>query len=641
MAKYNVLKEYIQENVNKMKLLFPNNTEKELKEFIENEINNSFKNHDAVLDNNYIHKTAKSTMLDILQYIYETKPIIAGYGVLFKDNDKAINPAVAMLDKFGDDRKALKKELKKATPGTYLYNKLDRAQKRKKINMNSYYGSSGNESSVFYNRYTAAATTLTGQSLISAAETGFEMFLTNNVKWYDMDDFLLFVSRVVNEDYKFNLKCGHVSDKRIFDKLIGTFHNKVNVNTSMVQTVINNLSYEDKLKIYYKNNLMEFFEIPTIHSLLKTIVNSLVEFKDPYGVPDTIVDDLNKFWNLCKKYVMYDYPVYNRVNRLRYEKRENVVTIDTDSNMVTVNRWKEYILNNIFDKSSQAKSDDDKKFIAVNIFASILTKLVNDHVIMTYCEYANILPRLRPRLNLKNEIYYLRLVLTSTKKRYVGLIRLREGKEIYPELIDVKGLDYSKSTASDYTKDFFNNLVKEHILYEKNINGAIIINELRKFRETIIASLKNGEKTFLTPTAVKEVEAYKNPLSIQAVIGTLIWNFIYPESAISPPDKVYILKLSLVRDKDLDDLQMRYPDIWEKIFDNIINSKYKELKKRKVDIIAIPQNVDKIPDWCIPYINTTEIVNDNLSKFYPILESLGINTLETRANELYYSNIIF
>lgn len=439
MPKYSVLKEYIEENINKMKLVFPDASESELKEYIESEVKKNLQNHDALLDNNYIGKTARTTMLDILQYIHDTKPVIAGYGVLFKNNDEAINPAITMLDKFGADRSALKKEMKTFPAGSYMYNKKDRGQKRKKINMNSYYGASGNDTSVYYNRYTAAATTLTGQSLISSAETGFEMFLSNNVKWYDIDDCLLFISRTVNEKYKFKLSSRPISDEELFTKLINTFEDKSNINMGIIKQVIHNLPDNDKLKVYYKNNLMEFLKIPEIHDLLKQIVNNVEEFKDPYKVPDNIKDDLNELWSLCKVYVMHDYPVYNRVNRLRYEKRENVVTIDTDSNMVTVNRWKDYMLNEIFDNSSKAKTESDKAFIAVNIFASILTKLVNDHVLATYCDYANILPRVAPKLNLKNEYYYTRMVLTSTKKRYVGSIRLREGKEIYPEQIDLKG----------------------------------------------------------------------------------------------------------------------------------------------------------------------------------------------------------
>lgn len=202
-------------------------------------------------------------------------------------------------------------------------------------------------------------------------------------------------------------------------------------------------------------------------------------------------------------------------------------------------------------------------------------------------------------------------------------------------------LDFAKSTSSEYTKDFFNNLIKENILYDDTIKGSVIINKLKEFKETIIQSLMSGEKTFLTPTSVKEPEAYKNPMSMQSIVGMMVWNYIYPASTIMPPDKVYLLKLNLVKDKDLDDLRLRFPDIAKVIDKNIVNSPiYKELRKRRVDIIAIPQNVDNIPEWCIPYINTTDIVNDNLSKFYPILESLGINTLETRSNELYYSNII-
>lgn len=640
MKTYSVIKEYVRENVDKLKLVFPDKSEKELKEFVLDKVAEKLVNKDALLDNNYVGKTARSTMMDLLQYIHDSKPIIAGYGVLFKNQHQADNPAAQMLNAFGVDRKALKKELKKYSPDDYEYGKLDRAQKRKKVNMNSYYGASGNENSVFYNIYTAAATTATGQALISSAETGFEMFMGNDVKWYDVDECLLFISRTINEDYEIDLKTEEISDEMVYGKLIKTFFNPSSDDIMIVKQVISNLSYKDKLKVYYKNNIYEFIKIPKIHKLLKKIVCSVESFKDPYNIPKVIQGDLDLLWEYCSKYVLYNYPVYNRINRLKFETRNNIVTIDTDSNMATVSKWKTILLNTVFDDSALAKSEMDRGFIAVNVFASILTKVINENVLAKYCEVANIPKDFAGLLNLKNEFYYTRMILTATKKRYVGSIRLREGAELYPEKIDLKGLDFAKSTASEFTKSFFNNLIKEDILYSKEIDTSLILKKISDFKEYIIQSLQNGEKTFLTPTSVKEIEAYKTPYEIQGVIGTLAWNELYPGMAISLPDKVYIIKMLLNKSKHLNDLEYKHPEIYKIVEDSILNSPNKTIAKRKLDVLAIPQNLDRIPEWCIPYINIDDIVNDNLTKFYPILESLGINLLQTKANVLYYSNII-
>ena len=40
---------------------------------------------------------------------------------------------------------------------------------------------------------------------------------------------------------------------------------------------------------------------------------------------------------------------------------------------------------------------------------------------------------------MKNEFLFGRLFLSPVKKRYISTMRLREGKELWPEKIDIKG----------------------------------------------------------------------------------------------------------------------------------------------------------------------------------------------------------
>ena len=49
---------------------------------------------------------------------------------------------------------------------------------------------------------------------------------------------------------------------------------------------------------------------------------------------------------------------------------------------------------------------------------------------------------------------------------------------------------------------------------------------------------------------------------------------------------------------------------------------------------------DRVPDWITHFINKDKIINDNLVKIHPILESLGLSTLDTRSNNPHFTNII-
>ena len=640
MAKmYAVLKDYVRENVNKMKLVYPDVDKKTLRKFIIKEVANNLENHDIILDNNYRKISAKTTMLDILDYIHKTKPIIAGYGVLFKNQYQALNPSAIMLKKFYDNRKAIKKLLHVYDPRSYEYGEADRGQQNEKINMNSYYGSAGNDTSVFYNLYCAAATTLCGQSIISTTETGIEGFLSNNVRFYTIDDCMLFISRVIREDIDTSI-LPEVSIEDLRSKLVLTFSHPEDVDITLLNRIIGNLNTEEMKIVYYKNNIYKFIKVPKIYEILSDIMNTTPSFMNPNDVPSDLLPKLEKLWGYMKKYVVYNYPIYNRINRLKYESRRTVLTIDTDSVMPTISKWISIMFDDFFKDDSACTDKMQRKFICVNTMAFILTNLINKVLLKTYSSIANIPDEYATLLNFKNEMYYPRFVLTSTKKRYIGLLRLREGSEVYPEKIDTKGLDYKKATAPTVTKKFFEGLVRDYIMFQPVINVGYVIKQLDIFKEQILTSLQEGKLNFISPVSVKEIGAYKSPYEEQAVLATLAWNMLYEDAEISLPDKVYLLKLKLDKVKELDILNEHYPDIYAKVEDKILKSDNPTIRRRRLGVIAIPQNADTIPEWMREFIDINTIVNDNISKFYPVIESLGINLLQTKSDINYYLILI-
>ena len=63
-------------------------------------------------------------------------------------------------------------------------------------------------------------------------------------------------------------------------------------------------------------------------------------------------------------------------------------------------------------------------------------------VLRTMCGYMNITKEWAQRLNMKNEFFYRRMIFVSAKKRYAGLMILKEGMIINDGAgdIDIKGL---------------------------------------------------------------------------------------------------------------------------------------------------------------------------------------------------------
>ena len=120
--------------------MYPEIDRKELKKYLNEIIDEYLVNPKAKIHNNYIHKSIDVDLLSVIDWMEETKPIIGGFGVFYKNQRESINPAAIMLKNFLTLRKTFKKKLKEYNENSYEYADYDRKQLNEKINANSYYG---------------------------------------------------------------------------------------------------------------------------------------------------------------------------------------------------------------------------------------------------------------------------------------------------------------------------------------------------------------------------------------------------------------------------------------------------------------------------------------------------------------------
>ena len=612
-------------------------------------IDKHLKNPECSLNNNYLNRQAMSTVLDIYDFIDKTKPIMAGGGVLFRNHHKAINPPSLFLDGALKKRKVIKSQLKLYKPGSYEYMMTDLRQMTQKVIANSYYGASGNETSPFYNIYTALATTSTGQALISTMMCAFESFYADNIKFYDVDDFVLYVHNSIHrkDSDAIKMDVDDMPDITIDDLLKRVYwlfksHDQLADERvkHIIADVLNSLNKNERRLLYYSSNLFEFLEIPSIKSLLvDDIISKAKSFKDANNAPNEIIDALDKLWDYLYYWVVYNHPTYNRINRLKFQTRRAVLTIDTDSNFVGIGKYVRNMMSDVDITKTVAGDIDQIMYIIVNTMAYELTKY-SQVVLAKYAKLANIPDDYAPRLNMKNEYLYIRIVLSRNKKNYMGLIRLREGSEILPEKADIKGLAFKKSTTSKVTQDYFTKLVTDDVLRAERISGSTIIKKVKEYQRFIDESLHKGEKLYLTPLSVKNPEAYKKPFSTQGIRGVYVWNLAYPGIAIELPDKVMAVPVKMEKPEKLEPLKQMEPEIYEALMEGVFNNPGCEFRKNGINVICIPSQVSTVPDWILNFIDTNKIIENNVSKIHPVLESLGIGIQNTRANSPHFTNII-
>ena len=642
MGQYTFIDNWKNETIEKIKLVYPDISDNYLNEYLDKIIIDKFKDSKCELVNTHRNKSAKVSLLGITQFIEDKKPIIAGYGVLFNNQNTSYSPAAKMLMTLKADRDKLKKERKQYDERSYEFLMKDIGQDNKKRLMNSFYGASGARTSTFYNLNTAASVTGTGQALIALAETSYEQLLANNTKFFDMDEFL-FVNRVINKTgYKYFSIIPKIDG--IYEKtrnwLINSFMYKNKINYDLLDKVLNNLSNDELHKLYFKNNIIEFFMlIPKVRAIMSEVVNNTKKFRDPNKVPDEIKEDLDLLWEYCYEIVCNDFPIRERILRDKYHKRKVCITQDTDSTMLTINKLVELFIHEFLGDEVEAETEDDILFIIVNTIAFFLAKW-SKVFLDRYGKDTNI-PEEYRIFNIKNEFFYPLMVLTSTKKRYITLMKLQEGKVVEPMKIDVHGLDFAKAETSDKTKAFFDNIIEREIMYAEEINVPKIFREVKNFEHTIRDSLLHGELDYLPIKSVKEITAYDDPLTEQGIKAVRNWNIAYPEMEISLPDKILIVKINGTKRKDFDVISKDIPEeIRNKYISNIFESQNEKIVKNGLSVIGLPQNIGKIPDWIVKIADIQTIIDDNVSKFNPILISLGNVPVKTRSQNTYISNII-
>ena len=613
--------------------MYPDVNIEDIKDYVLDLYVKNIKNNSCELHNNYVNKAYSSNLLSIIDWIEDKKPICAGYGVFYLNQDLKDNLDANMLNTFMTTRATVKKKLKTLNPSSYEYYYTDSQQLSEKRKANSFYGTNLSSVSVFYNKYTGVSITATGQSLLSTTETSFEAFVASRFKFYGLDDLFNYMNLCLEDTdkiLKYDLE--DVSLNQLYEWLLP----KMDSDKELLYRAISNLNQKEINRLYYANNIFEVIRQGKIFDMLVQLVNKIDFYRDASKIPEGCQSLLNELWYAIRDIVYVRIFYFDRIHRFKNDKRGAVILCDTDSDMICIDPWVTWIRNNVISKAR--KPDDlNTRFIAVSIKAYLMTEMITD-TLEHYCKKANVLERYIPKINMKNEFLMATMALAATKKRYISIQLLREGREFNPPKYDAKGIDFLKGNTREATREFFDKLSQDYILNAEEICISDILNELDRFQNIMKESLSQGRKDFTIPASVKEPEGYKNPLSNMNLLAVIAWNNFYPNDMIALPEIVDVVKVTLNTDKSLELLKEKYPDKYEVIISKYLNDK--TMQNKLPNAIAIPKSIEEIPEWIIDFINYDVIISDNINKFNSVRESLGIAQSKMKGNRTTYSNIL-
>ena len=608
------LKKYKERMCQAMMQANPTWKKKDVEKIIERTIEERLENPTVTLDNNYTHEQKDSTLLSVLDWSLDRKPLIAGNGTFYKNQYEALNPTREMLDEWAENRKFFKKKMFQAGEiyGTNSreYNDNDRKQLNEKINMNSYYGGSGAKTSAFYSKWSGPATTLTAQSVISTAEQTFEAFLADNYVFLNLTELIEWIRSILKKDFYLDDFIVRVKRQDVIQHLLSRILNKEENDEEILQNYLTDCTIDELTFLYYKNNMIAFIEN---HNPVKDMIIDILEkvenydhvdekdpewlryipskhydefknqsakkwnkfvnkemFMDPNSPPDSIIKELDVLSECIIKYVYTEYLSFDRIYRLKNFFRNTVTVIDTDSNFLSLDILMNYLLNSVIEPDGYGRSQRHNEFVLINTITFIITKIIRI-TLDFYGKQSNIPEEYRGRFDMKNEFFDELLVIAEKKKRYITKQTLREGNYNNPPKIDTKGFDFKKATTSEYAEKVFNQLIKDYVVTPEHVDVKSLINGLRAFKKEIITSIRNGERKFLPNGNAKEFGAYKEPGREQSVRGVLTWNYLYPDNQIELPAKISLVKMNIFNEEDMEDLERTHPEIYQTIMDKIFN----------------------------------------------------------------------
>lgn len=275
--------------------------------------------------------------------------------------------------------------------------------------------------------------------------------------------------------------------------------------------------------LFYANNMKEFISRnPTIVELIGNVLSTLPLYEaaekevppqfaadfdsvdayngwvskeiflNPYSIPKCIKGYMDQIIELFTQFIYVEYITPDSIVKLNNHKRNTVLLVDTDSNIINADLFVSFILTEIFPGSTFSRPKLYNEMILVNVLASSLDKAVVKQLDY-YGRCHNMDEASRAELTMKNEFMFRRLFLMRTKKRYAASIVLREGNIMIPFKPELKGLDFIKAGVTDEVSAKFSKMLQDHVLYSDDLELHEMMRDLKKFERDIYYDLKMEE----------------------------------------------------------------------------------------------------------------------------------------------------
>lgn len=601
------------------------------------------------LYSNVTQENIQMNIEEFIDYFLQHDYILTGYNCLFENPIHNGWPiSIQAVQDILASRKTNKKQMVKYDVGSQLYKFYNNNQLAYKRLANSYYGVISLVVSLLFNPFIQNSVTMTGQDIITSSICAMESFMTNSNKLYSMDDFYDFIRNCISDECRFNIDeyiDRSVSSDKFNQYILTLFRDESCYNESIVIKACNKLTEHQRNIIYYKNQLLELYKNKYFIDLILDLTKQPYILEASNDEEQKIYDEYKDKYQLLKdltcEFVFYNHILDDRMERAVRNRRDTIKVVDTDSNFIYADNQIEAIANTI------GKNDEDTKFAILNLVIDVCQE-VEKYVFETLTKNFKIDEKYRPIINMKNEFVYKTLLITQNKKSYAGWLKSKLGKRIdgndEETHLDMKGMSIKKTTVNKAVREALQKLLIEDILQSDKISLMDVVNKYDEIYESIETALKQGNADYLIPKQANVLSNYDDPYGEEVIRGVTVWNLLEPDLSIIPPEKTKLLKLKVrtnFNDPDFQLWKTKYPEKYRKICKNIFEATEQDdtfrMKKFGFDVIAIPYDLEQIPDYIIPLADIDDMIKKQISNGNIILKAIGIICNDTDSTA---SNIV-
>jgi hypothetical protein len=432
---------------------------------------------------------------------------------------------------------------------------------------------------------------------------------------------------------------------------------------------IDNLDETQMIYVYYK---CDFFRLilnnPKIENIFNTMLQSPATFNSLLSkdTPPDFVPLLELLASLVDKFILVKAATPNRTVKYNIRRRRGIILSDTDSIVINLQPYVKKISERFFLRNNLnaaicehlAYNNEAMCFKIVNIMNYLCT-YVTKVTANIFCKASNIPEELRKWISMKNEYYFMRIIMyINAKKNYICYVKLNEGK--IQDEVTATGIKLNSSVINTSVHDKIMHTILNDILKSENVNPSIILRNVKRLEYDVITNIMNGDTTYgrkgrySGPQGYKTVKKNQNDKKPKEEIPGLytnntgrscyIWNLLYPSSKINVGDYAYIFNLTLEDEDDIDKkMAAKYPCEAEQIKSLIYhNPDEPHLARYGLRSIAIPitDTVTSIPQWIIDFIDYVEITNKTLQPIVSLLPSIGIHKSRISSTKSTYSPLV-